>query len=376
MVDERTARGWVTLRTTRSLALLGVDAVPMHAIVGLLFSPARDADPIEDLVRRDAFQRAVAQLVKRRGNLLSGRIGDHGVIVLVDDASNNARVRAKLTSIAESVARLARHFDLKLCLGVSDPKSRSTLPERFQSALAAAEKALSEGRSLIHSEPYAGPAENPLLELRRRLVRVLSESPRTLLPQFERYIEAASVRSGYRLEPVRIQLEAAFDPICDALRSTGAIGERSLAEVKQKLEQKAQDANTVGELSEIYRAVISDVVRAMFAPQEARQQRSLRRALGYIREHLAEPLTLPGVARVAGFAPGYFSKLFVASEGIAFHAYVRRLRVARARQMLASTTLNVERIAQLAGFRTRSRFYEAFKRETKATPDHFRARNA
>ena len=41
----------------------------------------------------------------------------------------------------------------------------------------------------------------------------------------------------------------------------------------------------------------------MKRPTGARQDRNLRRAIDYMREHVAERLTLPQVARIAGFAP-------------------------------------------------------------------------
>jgi transcriptional regulator GlxA family with amidase domain len=45
---------------------------------------------------------------------------------------------------------------------------------------------------------------------------------------------------------------------------------------------------------------------------------------------LAEPLTLARVARVAGFAPDYFSRLFKRDEGMTFTSYVQEARVDRA----------------------------------------------
>jgi AraC-like DNA-binding protein len=97
------------------------------------------------------------------------------------------------------------------------------------------------------------------------------------------------------------------------------------------------------------------------------------RATAYIRDHFAEPLTLVKVARVAGLAPTYFSTLFSETERVGFHGYVQRLRLDRARHMLASTTLSVERVGQLCGFRSRNRFHVAFKRSLGVTPHDYRS---
>ena len=72
-----------------------------------------------------------------------------------------------------------------------------------------------------------------------------------------------------------------------------------------------------------------DVESALLRPSGVRQDRSLNRALDYIREHFGEALPLVAVARVAGFAPSYFSSLFAERQGITFQEHVRNLRMDR-----------------------------------------------
>jgi AraC-like DNA-binding protein len=214
---------------------------------------------------------------------------------------------------------------------------------------------------------------SPLGELRRELAKVVGATPAMLSARFDRYLEAIAVHCGYGLEPTRAHVEAGFDQIVDALRTTGALDDRSIADLQGTLERAAQ-AETVRDLLLAYRRAVSDVEHAVLYPKEARQDRSVRRATAFIREHLSDPLTLPRVARAAGFAPSYFSKLFARSEKTTFQAYVRKLRVERAKQMLETTTLGVERIGQLSGFRTRTSFHTAFRAVLRTTPAQYRAR--
>ena len=60
----------------------------------------------------------------------------------------------------------------------------------------------------------------------------------------------------------------------------------------------------MSELFAVYRRAIADLVDAAERPVPAAQDRSLRRAIGFIDQHFAEPVSLPEVARIAGFAPG------------------------------------------------------------------------
>lgn len=376
IVDERTFRGWLSRARSRALTLLGADHLPQHALVGLLLGRDREIDAVDDLLRRDAFQRACVGLYRRKGGVLCGRIGDHGLVLLVDDAASGPRLRSKLTDVGERAAALAKRFGLRLHLGVSGADDADSLPARYQSALAAAEQALSRGRSIVYASRGPRPTQSSLAEQRRHVAAAVGEDPSLLSPRFDRYLEVLLVHCSHRLEPIRAHLESAFDPIVDALRATGSLPERSLADLWHSLERAANDAPTVRDLSAAYRAAIADVESALLRPPEARRERSVGRAITFVRDHLSEPLSVAKVARVAGFAPRYFSKLFARSEKKTFHRYVLEMRLQRAKHMLLSTTLSAEKVGQLSGFPTRSHFHRAFKQAERVAPLEYRARSS
>ena len=108
-------------------------------------------------------------------------------------------------------------------------------------------------------------------------------------------------------------------------------------------------------------------------PPFTRQGRSTQRALAFMRENLAEPLTLEQVATVAGFAPDSFSRLLKRDEGLNFDGYLQRMRLERAKHRLTSTQVPLGRVAQLSGFKSRPHFQQAFKRYLGSTPGEYRA---
>jgi AraC-like DNA-binding protein len=374
IIDERTFRAWLSPARARALALMRADRLPQHAVVGLMLGRERGTDPVDDLLRRDAFLRACVDAYRRKGNVLCGRIGDHGLVLLVNESGAGARVRSRLGDIAERAASLAKRFGLRLHLGASDPDDGEALPRRYQSALAAAEQALSQGRPLVHAVRGPRPTGSQLSEQRRLVAAAVGESPSLLSPRFDRFLEVLLVRCGHRLEPIRAHLESGFDQVVDALRATATLEEKSLADLRRTVEVGAADSNTVRELSAVYRAAIADVQSALLQPLQARRDRSMHRALNFVRNHLAEPLAVAKVARVAGFAPRYFAKLFARSEKKSFHRYVRDMRLERAKHMLLSTTLSAEKVGQLSGFPTRSHFHRAFKQIEGMAPLEYRAR--
>ncbi len=132
---------------------------------------------------------------------------------------------------------------------------------------------------------------------------------------------------------------------------------------------------TPDELFAVHRQAVLDIADAVERPDAARHDRSLRRAQEYLLEHYTERVSLKQVARVAGFAPTYFSALFHQRVGQTFADHVRHLRLERAKHLLSSTKLDLQRIGELSGLSTRQYLIRAFKRWVGSTPAQYRARS-
>jgi two-component system response regulator YesN len=200
----------------------------------------------------------------------------------------------------------------------------------------------------------------------------VEEHPEQLGARFERYLESVATASGLRLETARGQLESGFERMADPLLRSGALDPKSFETFVAVLDRSAERARTLNDLLAAYRGVVADIERAMLRPVSARRDRSLRRAVEYIREHYAEPLSSERVARVAGFTRTYFSKLFHDHERMTFEDYVRALRMERAKQLLIDTDLDVRRVAELSGFSSSQYLSRVFRKTLRTTPLVFR----
>jgi AraC-like DNA-binding protein len=373
MVDPRVEGIWASPYRTPRLAAIGVPRYPSRVVVGLVGGRQDEPDPLDALIRRDLFQRASVALARSRGETVCGRVGDHGVMFLVPAERSETKTRAKLIQLGERAAAIARReFQLDLHLGIGPVAGDAPLSAIYQAALAAGERAMSAGAMLMHAS-----SDRPayaLRDLRRQLAELVRERPGNLSARFDRYLEVVSVQSGYRLEVARAQLEAGFERLAEPFLASGALDEKSFDELCAILERKAEAADTLSELCSAYRDVVRDMDEALQRPVEAHQERSLRRAVSFIRDHISEPLSLSAVARHAGFAPNYFSRLFKRREKVTFELYVRDLRIERAKEMLARTSLSVERVGQLSGFASNHYFHRVFKRVTSETPRECRNR--
>lgn len=65
---------------------------------------------------------------------------------------------------------------------------------------------------------------------------------------------------------------------------------------------------------------------------------------------------------------------FKCETGMSIGAYLRRMRMEKAKQLLSSTRLPIAHIARATGYEKQGSFSEAFKEETGLTPTQWRKR--
>jgi AraC-like DNA-binding protein len=374
MIDDRTTHIWATRYQAETLGSIGLRHPPDSALVGLFVSRKDEPDQVDDLIRRTELQRATVRLAQKVGGVVAGRVGDHGVALLARTTGSAARRRAELLDLGERVRTIARRLGFRLHLGTSAMPESSSVAKRYEQALAAAERALSLGHSVIHAEASGERRAKSLAALRRELGRIHADHPSKLSARFDQYLEAVGLECGHRLEPARVHLAVGIERATEALLGTGALDGKTFEELRTDLDRAAEDATTMTELFGCYRRALSDIQLAMLRPLEAGRERGTRRAISYLREHLSERVSLTRLAKVAGFAPGYFSKLFKRQEGMTLESYTQQLRLTRAKELLHNTQLSVERVGQLAGFGTRNHFHHVFRRAEGVTPLQYRNR--
>ncbi len=94
----------------------------------------------------------------------------------------------------------------------------------------------------------------------------------------------------------------------------------------------------------------------------------LQQVMDYINAHLDQPLGLTELAEVVHMSPGYFSRLFKQSIGLAPHQYLIQCRVKRAKQLLGKGGLTIAEVAYKVGFANQGHLNYHFKRLVGITP--------
>lgn len=97
-----------------------------------------------------------------------------------------------------------------------------------------------------------------------------------------------------------------------------------------------------------------------------------REMVSYIREHFLESISVETVANIVHLSPNYFSEFFKRHMGIGFSAYVKKLRLEFAANLLLTSDLTVQQAAEKSGFNSAAHFFNSFKSEYQMTPEQFR----
>lgn len=102
------------------------------------------------------------------------------------------------------------------------------------------------------------------------------------------------------------------------------------------------------------------------------EDRSIVTALRYIREHACRGLTVEEVVKHATVSRSSLERKVRKYLGRTPQEEIRHVQVNRARELLATTDLSIERIAELCGFEHPEYLHVVFRRVSGLTPGRFR----
>jgi AraC family transcriptional activator FtrA len=95
-------------------------------------------------------------------------------------------------------------------------------------------------------------------------------------------------------------------------------------------------------------------------------------AIGWLREHLAEPVTVSGLSSRAAMSPRTFARRFLATTGTTPLAWIVRERIRLAQRLLETSDLPVDLIARESGFGSPDNLRKHFSRALRTTPQGYR----
>ncbi|MEV5510628.1 GlxA family transcriptional regulator [Streptomyces orinoci] len=107
-------------------------------------------------------------------------------------------------------------------------------------------------------------------------------------------------------------------------------------------------------------------------PRPPAHPTALQPVLQWLERHLHRPLTLTEIAGQAGLSVRSLNRHFRAQTGTTPLQWLLRARIQRAQQLLETTELSVEQIADRAGFGSTAALRQHFTRHTGTSPHSYR----
>ena len=100
--------------------------------------------------------------------------------------------------------------------------------------------------------------------------------------------------------------------------------------------------------------------------------KGIREAAEFMNNNYMNGLSIESLAKMAGLSTNYFSTAFLKALGDRPQIYLDKLRISRAKQLLESSNVPINEIAQMCGFKNQSSFTMLFKHMTGQTPTEYR----
>jgi AraC family transcriptional regulator len=101
--------------------------------------------------------------------------------------------------------------------------------------------------------------------------------------------------------------------------------------------------------------------------------RQLRKVEDYVRDLLAEDISVEALAELVDLSPFHFSRVFKHATGMSPLQFVTRERITRAQQLIRETSSSLIEIALEVSYTSPSSFSKVFRRITGVTPTEFRS---
>jgi two-component system, response regulator YesN len=148
------------------------------------------------------------------------------------------------------------------------------------------------------------------------------------------------------------------------------ISKKALIEAVEDAVQAAQKQERAGMIEKVVDKKLVDA-----NAQNPSNHAPIRKAIDYINNHLQNELTQKEVADHVHLNASYLSVLFKEHVKLTFSEYVTRRRIQRGKELLISTNLPINDIAEQSGYKTAKYFIKIFKELEGITPSAYRKIN-
>ncbi|KAB8286612.1 AraC family transcriptional regulator [Bifidobacterium ramosum] len=118
--------------------------------------------------------------------------------------------------------------------------------------------------------------------------------------------------------------------------------------------------------------VMSLTDRAARADNDQRERHALQKVHEWIRINAFEDLSVNQIADQFNYSPSYLSTIYKQYFGVSITTQISKIRIERAEELLLSTSMSVQQVAEASGYNDAKYFMRVFKQHTGLTPTRYR----
>ncbi|KIL42313.1 hypothetical protein SD70_02040 [Gordoniibacillus kamchatkensis] len=252
--------------------------------------------------------------------------------------------------IADSTEEAFQALHTKLC--VPDEAFPIFIYKRKQDA---AGNKVAELRPIRHyheiAQALAGLQQHLAAEAVERLAALLRDWPELTAAELQRVAREVWTICKYTLHETGRGLEEAFPA--------------------ESVERELAELLLPAQFREWALAKIEAVCAKFSRGDNLRHRQAVDYMVRYVHEHYAEDLRLADLAEQVYISRSYLSNIFRDLAGETFNDYVTKVRMEKARSMLAEGKLMVYEIAEKVGYKNVPYFTTLFKKHTGRSPTEF-----
>lgn len=114
--------------------------------------------------------------------------------------------------------------------------------------------------------------------------------------------------------------------------------------------------------------------RFLSATEKGSKSKYVAEAIGYMRDHYAEDITVNTVAEFLGLSEGHLSRLFKKETDYTFMSYLTDYRIHMAMELLRDCRYKIYEVAALVGYTDTAYFSTLFKKQVGVAPSEYQDR--
>ncbi len=146
----------------------------------------------------------------------------------------------------------------------------------------------------------------------------------------------------------------------------------SFTQRQDELQRRLEGCDTFARLREQLREYYRELLPHIYQNARGRSTEETARVLRYMEEHYDQEISLKVLAELACVSAHYFSAWFKAETGQNYKAYLTRVRMERAMELVMNSDLRTYEIAERVGYNNVRRFVDAFRAAYGMSPLDYR----